>query len=92
MLTTGKNNNTKFLLGEFPNAAWTEHLKRVSDFLVEGEDVWWTVNDKYIIFKDGDDEDDVQNGKPEMMNHTKHLIHEVSFLPFFKQFFLMSFF
>ena len=70
--------NIKFLIGEFPNDAWTIHLKRISDYLAEDEGVWWMLVGNQIIFKDGDTEDEFGNGMPMMMNFTENHFYQVN--------------
>lgn len=43
--------------------ATLQHLRRVSDYIVEGEGVWYTEVDKNIIFHDGAD-DTTDHEKP----------------------------
>ena len=75
----GGNQNTKIMVAELSNHLWIAHFKRISDFMVCGEGVWWVKDGMYIIFKDGDDEEESRKEGPSLMD-CRTSIHEVNFI------------
>lgn len=75
--TSEKNQNSKFLLGEFNDHVCKAHLARIPDYILPGHNVWWKKDGNVIEFMDGDYE---VNNRPEgskMMNFKSCNITEV---------------
>ena len=72
-----KNENSKFYIKEFQSDVLVLHLKRIADFLCRGCGVWWKIEGEYLIFNDGDNEENFKDKGPPLMTFETHLMKDV---------------
>lgn len=54
------------------------HLKRISDYMICGENVWWHMKDNMLVFHDGDDEPNCRVEGPVMKEFTTETMATIS--------------
>ena len=77
ILYIDKNENSKFYIKEFQSDVLVLHLKRIADFLCHGCGVWWKIEGEYLIFNDGDNEENFKDKGPPLMTFETHLMKDV---------------
>ena len=64
-------------MGEFTDSVREAHLKRISDYILPGQGIWWKKNGNFIEFLDCDEEVDNHPEGPSMMTFQSCEITEV---------------
>lgn len=62
---------------EYPDEVLQAHLERLSDFLACGEGAWWHYEGDFIVFHDGDDEEESRTVGPKLMKFDSTSMQEV---------------
>ena len=57
--------------------SWQIHLQRISQFLVDGVDVWWSHTSNGFIFHDGDSDPDNSSDVLSLLHHRYHSVKDV---------------
>ena len=57
--------------------SWQVHLQRISPFLVDGVDVWWSHTNNGFIFKDGDTDPENSSDVLLLLHHRYHTVKDV---------------
>ena len=57
--------------------SWQIHLQHISQFLVDGVDVWWSHTSNGFIFHDGDSDPDNSSDVLSLLHHRYHSVKDV---------------
>lgn len=77
ILYADENENSKFYIKEFQSDVLVSHLKRIADFLCLACGVWWKIEGEYLIFNDGDNEENFKDEGPPLMKFETHQMKDV---------------